>query len=98
MSHGCSALYRCRKWAPGSFWIRLRSRVLIPPCEVQVEEGVTPIVRDAGRQYLALEGSVDPAVLGFLPFAIDHLHARRALLDAGTIQQLLRPRRPLCSD
>jgi hypothetical protein len=46
---------------------------------------LTPILRDAGRQYLALEGSVDPAVLRFLPFVIDDLHARRALLDAGTI-------------
>jgi hypothetical protein len=50
-----------------------------------LEEGLTPILRDAGRQYLALEGSVDPAVFGFLPLVIDDLHARRALLDAGTI-------------
>jgi hypothetical protein len=50
-----------------------------------LEEGLTPILRDAGRQYLALEGSVDPAVRGFLPFAIDDLHARHALLNAGTI-------------
>ena len=50
-----------------------------------LEEGLPPILREAGRQYLALQGSVDPAVLGFLPFVIDDLHARRALLDAGTI-------------
>jgi hypothetical protein len=50
-----------------------------------LQEGLPPILRDAGREYLALQGSVDPAVLGFLPFVIDDLHARRALLDAGTI-------------
>jgi hypothetical protein len=50
-----------------------------------LKEGLTPILRDAGRQYLELRGSVDPAVLRFLPFVIDDLHARRALLDAGTI-------------
>ena len=50
-----------------------------------LEEGLPPILREAGRPYLALQGSVDPAVLGFLPFVIDDLHARRALLDAGTI-------------
>jgi hypothetical protein len=43
-----------------------------------LEEGLTPILRHTGRQYLAFEGSVDPAVLGFLPLAMDDLHARHA--------------------
>jgi hypothetical protein len=49
------------------------------------EEGLPPVVRRAGRQYLALRGSLDSCALGFLPQVIDDLHARRALLDAGGI-------------
>jgi hypothetical protein len=39
----------------------------------------------AGRQYLASDGDVSTAVLGFLPHTIDDIVARQAVLDAGTI-------------
>ena len=42
-------------------------------------------LRRCGDQYLALQGRVDLPVLEFLPDVIDDLHARRALLCAGTI-------------
>ncbi len=48
-------------------------------------EGLPPVLRRAGRQYLALRGSLDSSVLRFLPRVIDDLYARRALLHAGTI-------------
>jgi hypothetical protein len=51
------------------------------------EEGLPPLVRRAGRQYLALRGSLDPCVLRFLPREIDDLYARRVLVDAGTINR-----------
>lgn len=44
-----------------------------------------PVLRRCGEQYLALRGHVDHAVLWFLPRVIDDLHARRALLRAGTV-------------
>jgi hypothetical protein len=44
-----------------------------------------PLVTAAAQQYLDLEGDVDEDVLTFLPAAIDDLHARLALLDAGTV-------------
>jgi len=50
-----------------------------------LDEGLHPILLSAGRQYLALAGEVDVAVLSFLPSVIDDLHARRALLHAGTV-------------
>lgn len=50
-----------------------------------MEDGLPPILRAAGRQYLSLRGVVDASVLGFLPHVIDDLHARRALLQGGTI-------------
>jgi hypothetical protein len=50
-----------------------------------LEEGLHPILLNAGRQYLALAGEVEVAVLSFLPSVIDDLHARRALLHAGTV-------------
>jgi hypothetical protein len=50
-----------------------------------LEDGLPPILRNAGRQYLALQGSVDRSVLQFLAQVIDDLHARRALPEAGTI-------------
>lgn len=39
----------------------------------------------AGRQYLALRGQVDEDAVFFLAEAIDNLHARKALMRAGTI-------------
>jgi hypothetical protein len=50
-----------------------------------LEEGLHPILLNAGRQYLALAGDVEVAVLPFLPSVIDDLHARRALLYGGTV-------------
>jgi hypothetical protein len=50
-----------------------------------LQEGLRPILLNAGRQYLALAGEVEVAVLSFLPSVIDDLHARRALLHAGTV-------------
>lgn len=52
---------------------------------VGLEEGLPPLLREAGRQYLALRGSVESSVLEFLPHVIDDVHARRALLQAGTV-------------
>lgn len=49
------------------------------------EEGLHPILLNAGRQYLALAGAIDDAVLSFLPSVIDDLHARRALLRGGVV-------------
>jgi hypothetical protein len=50
-----------------------------------LEDGLHPILLNAGRQYLALEGEIDDAVLLFLPSVIDDLHARRALLRGGVV-------------
>src|SRR5688572_10850513 len=50
-----------------------------------LEEQLPPILRNAGRQYLALRGEVPESVVNFLPQTIDDLHSRRALLHAGTI-------------
>jgi hypothetical protein len=44
-----------------------------------------PLVMHAGQQYLELHGEIDGDVLRFLPRVIDDLHARVALLVAGTI-------------
>lgn len=44
-----------------------------------------PQLTEAGRQYLQLRGRVDPLVLSFLPFTVDDLHGRRALLRAGAL-------------
>jgi hypothetical protein len=44
-----------------------------------------PILLKAGRQYLALEGDIAPDALTFLARQIDDLHARQALLQAGTV-------------
>src|SRR5215210_3677000 len=49
------------------------------------EEGLHPILLNAGRQYLELAGEVDDDVLSFLPSVIDDLHARRALLRGGVV-------------
>lgn len=44
-----------------------------------------PMLMRAGRQYLAMKGAVDRDALFFLPEVIDDLHARRALIQAGTV-------------
>jgi len=49
------------------------------------ETGSPPILLNSGRQYLARAGEVEESVLSFLPRVIDDLHARSALLEAGTI-------------
>ena len=50
-----------------------------------LEEGLPPILRHAGRQFLAGRPTVRREVLRFLPQVIDDLNAREALLLAGTI-------------
>jgi hypothetical protein len=49
------------------------------------EEGLPPILLNAGRQYLRARGDVEQAVLSFLPKTLDDLIARRAMLEAGSI-------------
>jgi hypothetical protein len=44
-----------------------------------------PMLLNAGSQYLELKGAVAPEVVNFLPRQIDDLHARGALLHAGTV-------------
>jgi hypothetical protein len=48
------------------------------------EEGLPPMLLDAGRQYLRARGVVDDAVLNFLPKTLDDLIARRAVMEAGS--------------
>ena len=50
-----------------------------------LEESMPPILRHAGRQFLAGGPAVRREVLQFLPQVIDDLNAREALLYAGTI-------------
>jgi hypothetical protein len=50
-----------------------------------IEAGRPPMVPEAGRQYLALQGGVPRHVLRFLPHIIDDLRAREALLFGGTV-------------
>jgi hypothetical protein len=50
-----------------------------------IEEGLPPMLRRAGRQYLARDGTVPLAVLSFLPHTIDDLDAREALIFAGLL-------------
>jgi hypothetical protein len=49
-----------------------------------LEDGLPPILLTAGRQFLAGGGEVNGHVLSFLAHVIDDLHAREALLAAGT--------------
>jgi hypothetical protein len=49
-----------------------------------LDEGLPPILREAGRQFLARRGAVPAEVLWFLPQTIDDLHARQALLAGGS--------------
>jgi hypothetical protein len=48
------------------------------------ERNARPILTRAGRQYLALKGAVHRDALRFLPRVVDDLHAREALMLAGT--------------
>ena len=50
-----------------------------------LEEGLPPILRHSGRQFLAGRPTARREVLRFLPHVIDDLNARAALLHAGTI-------------
>jgi hypothetical protein len=49
-----------------------------------LDEGLKPILRNAGRQYLKRGGDVARPVLNFLPRYIDDLYAREAFIHAGT--------------
>jgi hypothetical protein len=49
-----------------------------------LKEPGSPILLRAGRQYLRHGGRVDERVLEYLPHTIDDLHAREALMRAGT--------------
>jgi hypothetical protein len=49
-----------------------------------LDEGLPPMLRDAGRQFLERGGHVPHEVLRFLPRFIDDLYGREALLHAGT--------------
>src|SRR4051794_16817017 len=48
-------------------------------------DNVPPILLPAGRQFLARGGDGDRTVLTFLADPIDDLHAREALLAAGSL-------------
>jgi len=50
-----------------------------------IDEGESPILLHAGRQYLDCRGDVPRDVLRFLPRVVDDLNARQALLTAGTV-------------
>jgi hypothetical protein len=50
-----------------------------------LEEGLSPVLRNAGRQFLAGRSAVRHEVLRFLPHVIDDLYAREALLHGGTV-------------
>jgi hypothetical protein len=50
----------------------------------ELKEPGSPILLRAGRQYLQRGGRVDRRVLEYLPHTINDLHAREALLRAGT--------------
>jgi hypothetical protein len=49
-----------------------------------LDEGDTPMLLEAGRQYLKRQGDIPREVLRFLPRTIHDLHAREALIHAGT--------------
>ncbi len=50
-----------------------------------IDEGQSPILLSAGRQYLNCRGDVPRDVLRFLPRVVDDLNARQALMTAGTV-------------
>jgi len=50
-----------------------------------LDEGLPPMLRDAGRQFLKRGGDVPNEVLRFLPRFIDDLYGREAILHAGTM-------------
>jgi hypothetical protein len=49
------------------------------------QEHESPLLLDAGRQFLAARGEVSWDVLHFLPRLIDDLHARQALIHGGVV-------------
>ena len=49
------------------------------------DPGEPPMLRTAGRQFLAAKGDVPWAILHFLPQVIDNFYARKALIDAGIV-------------
>src|SRR5688500_6955482 len=51
----------------------------------EAAEDEPPRLRHAGRQWLARNGEWTPDVLHFLPVYIDDLHARRALIEGGSV-------------
>lgn len=56
--------------------------VLFAPAE---EPELPSILKRAGEQYLALKGQVDSDALFFLPYLVDDLYARQALIQAGSV-------------
>jgi hypothetical protein len=50
-----------------------------------IEEGLPPILRSAGRQYLVRGAQVSRHVLSVLRHVIDERHAREGLLFAGVV-------------
>jgi hypothetical protein len=50
-----------------------------------LDDGHSPMLLDAGRQFLVRRGDVDSEVLAFLPHVVDDLNAREGLLIAGAI-------------
>ena len=56
--------------------------ILFAPAE---DPDQAPILMRAGQQYLAMKGVIDGDTLFFLPAVIDDLHARHALIHAGTV-------------
>ena len=50
-----------------------------------IAEDEPPQLLHAGRQWLARNGEWSPHVLCFLPNYIDDLHARRALMEGGSV-------------
>lgn len=73
-------------FAPGSGAAVLRelerAALMAPPDEEDADGA--PVLTRAGEQFLELRGDVPHDVLYFLPGYVDDLHARAALLDAGT--------------
>jgi hypothetical protein len=58
-----------------------RARLALLP---DPEDSMSPILTAAGRQYLSRKGEVDERSIYFVAGPIDDLHARDALLDAGS--------------
>lgn len=73
-------------FAPGSGGAALREfeRACLVSSAPEGSGGTTPALTRAGEQFLELRGDVPHDALFFLPELIDDLHARAALLAAGT--------------